>query len=65
MDWWALPPGTGGATTDALEATASAGVTAQMDMELPWTYNYAEIEAVTETAATTIGNPLGLSREEP
>ncbi len=46
-DWWALPPGTGSATTDALQATAAAGVAAQMDMELPWDYNYAQIEAVT------------------
>jgi beta-glucosidase len=46
-DWWALPPGTASTTTDALQATAAAGLTAQMDMELPWTYNYAEIEAVT------------------
>jgi beta-glucosidase len=52
-DWWALPPGTGSATTDALQATAIAGVSAGMDMELPWTYNYAQIEAVTGS-----GQPL-------
>jgi beta-glucosidase len=52
-DWWALPPGTGAATTDALQATAAAGITAQMDMELPWSYNYAQIEAVTGA-----GDPL-------
>ena len=46
-DWWALPPGTSSATTDILQANAAAGVNAGMDMELPWTYNYAQIEAVT------------------
>ncbi len=60
-DWWALPPGTGSATTDALQATATAGVTAQMDMELPWTYNYAEIEAVTGTGLPLSSNQVTTS----
>jgi beta-glucosidase len=60
-DWWALPPGTGAATTDALQATATAGVTAQMDMELPWTYNYAEIEAVTGTGLPLSTNQVTTS----
>ncbi len=60
-DWWALPPGTGSATTDALQATAAAGVTAQMDMELPWTYNYAEIEAVTGAGGPLTPNQVTVS----
>ena len=52
-DWWALPPGTAAAETDALQATAIAGINAQMDIELPWTYNYAQLEAVTGA-----GDPL-------
>jgi beta-glucosidase len=35
-DWWALPPGNAAASAAALQPTAVAGVTAQMDMELPW-----------------------------
>jgi beta-glucosidase len=46
-DWWALPPGTAATTTDQEQANAAAGVSAGMDMELPWTYNYAQIEAIT------------------
>ncbi len=45
-DWWAMPPGTAFATTDSLQANAAAGVTAGMDLELPWSYNYAELEAI-------------------
>jgi beta-glucosidase len=46
-DWWAMPPGTAGASSDALQANASQAVTAGMDMELPWAYNFQQIEAVT------------------
>jgi beta-glucosidase len=45
-DWWAMSPGTAFATTDTLQANAAAGVSAGMDMELPWSYNYAELEAI-------------------
>ena len=46
-DWWAMPPGAVDATTDALQANAVAGVNAGLDMELPWSYNYQQLEAVT------------------
>jgi beta-glucosidase len=45
-DWWAMSPGTAFATTDTLQANAAASVNAGMDMELPWSYNYAELEAI-------------------
>jgi beta-glucosidase len=48
-DWWAMPPGTGGASTDALQANAVEAVNAGLDMELPWAYNYQHLEAVTGT----------------
>ena len=48
-DWWALPPGTENQSTLGLQTTAAAAVTAGLDMELPWTYNYAQIEAITGT----------------
>ena len=46
-DWWAMPPGTSSATTDVLEGDAIAGVNAGLDLELPWSYNYAQLPAVT------------------
>ncbi len=52
-DWWAMPPGTAFATSDALQANAAAGVYAGLDMELPWSYNYQQLEAL---AAATGGN---------
>ncbi len=46
-DWWAMPPGGNFATTDALKGYASQAANAGMDMELPWAYNYAELESIT------------------
>jgi beta-glucosidase len=46
-DWWAMPPGTAGASTDSLQANASEAINAGLDMELPWAYNYQQLEAVT------------------
>ena len=46
-DWWAMPPGTAGANNAALQANAAQAVPAGMDMELPWAYNYQQIEAIT------------------
>jgi beta-glucosidase len=56
-DWWAMPPGTASTTTDALQAGAIAGVNAGLDMELPWAYNYGQLQAVTGT-----GEPLSQSQ---
>jgi beta-glucosidase len=46
-DWWAMPPGTAGSSTDALQANAAEAILAGLDMELPWSYNYQHIEAIT------------------
>ena len=46
-DWWAMPPGTAGASTDSLQANAAEAVVAGLDMELPWAYNYQQLEAIT------------------
>jgi beta-glucosidase len=46
-DWWAMPPGYAlTATTDALQANAREGVNAGLDMELPWAFNYQQLENV-------------------
>jgi len=50
-DWWAMPPGNSPTTTDALQAGAIAGVKAGLTMELPWSYNYAQLEAVSGPGA--------------
>jgi len=46
-DWWAMPPGTAGASSDALQANAAEAINAGLDLELPWTYNYQQLEAIT------------------
>jgi beta-glucosidase len=48
-DWWAMPPGTAASSTDALAANAAEAIQAGMDMELPWSYNYQQVEAITGT----------------
>jgi len=46
-DWWAMPPGTANASSDALSANAAEAMGAGLDMELPWAYNYQQMEAIT------------------
>jgi beta-glucosidase len=46
-DWWAMPPGTAQASSDSLAANASEAINAGLDMELPWAYNYQQLEAIT------------------
>jgi beta-glucosidase len=46
-DWWAMPPGTAGASPDSLSANAAEAMGAGLDMELPWAYNYQQLEAIT------------------
>ena len=46
-DWWAMPPGSASASSDALQANAAEAVNAGMDMELPWSYNFQQLEAIT------------------
>jgi beta-glucosidase len=52
-DWWAMPPGQSSTTTDQLQGYAVAGVNAGLDLELPWSYNYAQIEAVVQGGKLT------------
>jgi beta-glucosidase len=52
-DWWAMPPGQASASTAALQANAVAGVNAGLDMELPWSYNYGQLEAAVSANALT------------
>src|SRR5262249_27203370 len=57
-------PGDGGGTprapapasTDALQANAAEAIAAGLDMELPWSYNYQQLEAITGN-----GRPLSES----
>src|SRR5262245_20304481 len=46
-DWWAMPPGTAATSTDAQQANAAEAIAAGLDMELPWSYNYQQLEAIT------------------
>jgi beta-glucosidase len=46
-DWWAMPPGTAAATAGALAGNASEAINAGLDLELPWAYNYQQIESIT------------------
>ncbi len=52
-DWWAMPPGSASSSADALQANAAEAVNAGLDMELPWSFNYQQLEAVTGS-----GKPL-------
>ncbi len=61
-DWWAMAPGqiapgAPGATPDALRINAQAGVNAGLDMEMPWSLNYGQLEAITGN-----GGPLQTSQ---
>ena len=42
-----MPPGSASATTDDLQASGDQRRQRGLDMELPWTYNYPQLEAVT------------------
>jgi beta-glucosidase len=44
-DAWALPGGTAQVNACSLKAGALAGVTAGLDVENPWSYDYAELES--------------------
>jgi beta-glucosidase len=44
-DAWALPPGTAQATSCMLHSTAIEGVTAGLDLEQPWSYDYSQLES--------------------
>jgi beta-glucosidase len=56
-DWWAMPPGTAPASSDALAANAAQAIGAGLDMELPWSYNYQQIESITGA-----GRPVSLQQ---
>jgi beta-glucosidase len=53
-DWWAMPPGyASSGNPDQLKANAIDAVNAGLDMELPWSLNFQQLEAVTGA-----GSPL-------
>jgi beta-glucosidase len=54
-DWWAMPPGQTVPSADTQKGNASTGVTAGLDMELPWSMNYSQLESsgLPATAITT------------
>jgi beta-glucosidase len=60
-DWWAMPPGTNVTTTDTHEVYAIEGIRAGLDMELPWAYNYEQLEAVTGPQAPLAPRDLAIS----
>lgn len=45
-DWWAMPPGSNATdvTTDMLTTDAMTGLSAGLDVELPWALNYGSLE---------------------
>ena len=49
-DWWAMTPGQASQTTAQASTNAQQGVSAGLDMETPWSYNYATLETVATTA---------------
>lgn len=47
-DWWAMPGGFDTSVNpDAFKTNAAEAVRAGMDMELPWSLNYSQLEAIT------------------
>ncbi|HET6150654.1 MAG TPA: glycoside hydrolase family 3 N-terminal domain-containing protein [Polyangia bacterium] len=48
-DWWAMPGGSNAATlsADSRRTNATQAVNAGLDMELPWSFQYAELGSVT------------------
>jgi beta-glucosidase len=51
-DFWAMPPfQTLGLQSSIYEANATAGLTAQLDLEMPWSMNYGYLTSVATTPA--------------
>ncbi len=52
-DWWAMPPGQSATTSaDTLKQNAQQAIAAGLDMELPWTLNYSQLESLIGTGVT-------------
>jgi len=51
-DWWAMPPGSSSTGTDMLKSNAAAALLAGLDMELPWNYNYGQLESLVGSSIT-------------
>src|SRR5205823_5204746 len=67
-DWWAMRPGANpGVDAGTLEAYAAYGLTAGLDVELPWALNYAHLEdlaAGSTLAATQIDTAVARVLEQ-
>jgi beta-glucosidase len=50
-DWWAMPPGQTLPAAAAAQDNARQGLNAGLDMEVPWSLNYAQIESIVGTGA--------------
>jgi len=50
-DWWAMPPQTNvdAVDTGTLKSYAVSGMTAGLDVELPWKLNYGQLESIVQT----------------
>lgn len=60
-DWWAMPPGTAPASPDARQANSSEAMAAGLDMELPWAYNYQQLEAITGPGKPVDANAVNVA----
>jgi beta-glucosidase len=62
-DWWAMPPGQ---TVDSATATyqdnAAAALTAGLDMEVPWSLNFAQLETITPSRVPVTAMNQAVSR---
>lgn len=45
-DWWAMPPGKDFPEASAAQTNAVGAVEAGLDVEVPWTMNYAQLQSV-------------------
>ncbi|HVZ32332.1 MAG TPA: glycoside hydrolase family 3 N-terminal domain-containing protein, partial [Polyangiaceae bacterium] len=53
-DWWAMPPGQSLPAAAAAQDNTRQAVNAGLDMELPWSLNFAQLESVVGNAAGQI-----------
>jgi beta-glucosidase len=51
-DWWAIPGGNMTLPASTLQANAISSIGAQLDMEMPWSYAYSEIESLVPAQLT-------------
>jgi beta-glucosidase len=53
-DWWAMPGGQGGQSASAQQTTAAQALKAGLDMELPWSYNFSQLEGLVGSTLTEL-----------